>query len=130
MLNKKIEIKLGGVEIPLWFNNYASAELQKMYGADITTVMTVLVEKLQDNYLTILSDLIKVGIKGNYLAKDAEKPEYFSSVSELIASEPDETLIPVWVEVYSVFLEHMGINLPKEPESPNKKKVNTKKAKV
>lgn len=126
MLNKKIEIKLGGVEIPLWFNNYASAELQKMYGADITTVMTVLVEKLQDNYLVILSDLIKVGIKGNYLAKDTEKPEYFSKVNEMVAEAPDEILIPVWTEVWNVFTEHMGINLPTEEKQVPKKKANTR----
>lgn len=129
MLNKKIEIKLGGVEIPLWFNNYASAELQKMYGADITTVMKVLIEKIQDNYLVVLTDLVKCGIKGCYLAKDSQKPEYFSRINELIAEEPDETLIPVWIECWKVFCEHMGINLPK-PEDNGKKKIirNTKKA--
>jgi len=127
MLNKKIEIKLNGVEIPLWFNNYASAELQKMYGADINTVMTVLLEKLQDNYLIILSDLVKVGIKGNYLGKDISKPDYFANINEWIAEETDETLIHVWLEVWTVFSEHMGLNLPKE-ENTSKKKVNTKKA--
>ena len=126
MLNKKIEIKLGGVEIPLWFNNYASAELQKMYGADITTVMTVLVGKLQDNYLIVLSDLIKVGIKGNYLAKDSSKPDYFAEINEMIAEEPDETLVPVWIEVWEVFKEHMGMNISQEP---SKKKVIPKKPK-
>jgi len=76
MLNKKIEIKLNGVEIPLWFNNFASTELQKIYGADITTVMKVLIEKLNDNYLIVLCDLIKIGIKGQYMAKETDKPEY------------------------------------------------------
>ncbi len=129
MLNKKIEIKLNGVEIPLWFNNYASAELQKMYGADITTVMNVLVEKLKDNYLIILSDLIKVGIKGNYLAKDTAKPDYFANINEWIAEEPDETLMPIWLEVWTVFSEHMGLRLPQED---GKKKVvkSTEKATV
>lgn len=129
MLNKKIEIKLGGVEIPLWFNNYASAELQKMYGADITTVMHVLIEKLQDNYLVVLTDLVKCGIKGHYLGKDIEKPEYFSNINEMIAEEPDETLIPVWVEAWQVFCEHMGVNLPK-PEETGKKKVIRKQKKA
>lgn len=131
MLNKKIEIKLGGVEIPLWFNNYASAELQKMYGADITTVMQVLIEKLQDNYLVVLTDLIKCGIKGHYLAKDIEKPEYFSKINEFIAEEIDEYLMPIWISCWEVFCEHMGVNLPK-PEETGKKKAtrNTKKATV
>ena len=128
MLNKKIEIKLGGVEIPLWFNNYASAELQKMYGADITTVMQVLIQKLQDNYLVVLTDLVKCGIKGHYLAKDTEKPDYFSKVSELIAEEPDETLMPVWVEAWEVFCEHMGVNIPKQETVKKKAIRNTKKA--
>lgn len=130
MLNKKIEIKLGGVEIPLWFNNYASAELQKMYGADINTLMVTLVERLQENYLLILSDLIKAGIKGRTFALDLPKPEYLANVNELIAQEADETLVPVWLEVFEVFKEHMGINLPKEPETTNKKKASPKKAKV
>ncbi|MNX35449.1 hypothetical protein D3C86_657150 [compost metagenome] len=130
MLNKKIEIKLGGVEIPLWFNNYASAELQKMYGADITTVMQVLVSKLQDNYLVVLTDLIKCGVKGHYLAKDSDKPEYFSVINELIADEPEETLIPVWVECWQVFCEHMGVNLPKQETVKKKVTRNTKKARL
>jgi len=127
MLNKKIEIKLGGVEIPLWFNNYASAELQKMYGADINTLMVTLVERLQENYLLILSDLIKCGIKGHCFALDLSKPDYLANVNELIAQEPDETLVPIWLEVFEVFKEHMGINLPKEE---GKKKVvkNTRRA--
>lgn len=120
MLNKKIEIKLGGIEIPLWFNNYASAELQKMYGADINTLMVTLVERLQENYLLILSDLIKAGIKGRTFALDLPKPEYLSNINELIAQEADETLVPVWLEVFEVFKEHMGINLQKEE---GKKKV-------
>ena len=128
MLNKKIEIKLKGVEISLWFNNYASAELQKMYGADITTVMTVLVGKLQDNYLIVLSDLIKCGIKGHYLAKDADKPDYFANINEMVAEEPDDNLISVWLEVWEVFKEHMGLNLPTDTDS--KKKVNTEKVTV
>ena len=129
MLNKKIEIKLGGIEIPLWFNNYASAELQKMYGADINTVMVTLVEKLQDNYLLILSDLIKVGIKGHFFALDIPKPEYLTNVNELIAQESDETLVSVWLEVFEVFKEHMGINLPKE-EGKKKATKNIKKVQV
>lgn len=129
MLNKKIEIKLGGVEIPLWFNNYASAELQKMYGADINTLMITLVERLQENYLLILSDLIKAGIKGRTFALDLPKPEYLANVNELIAQEADETLVPVWLEVFEVFKEHMGINLPKE-EGKKKAMKPSKKATV
>jgi len=47
----------------------------------------------------------------------------------LIAQEADETLVPVWLEVFEVFKEHMGINIPKEE---GKKKVvkSTKKATV
>lgn len=129
MLNKKIEIKLNGVEIPLWFNNYASAELQKMYGADISTLMITLVERLQDNYLLILSDLIKAGIKGHCFALDIPKPDYLVNVNELIANEADETLIPVWMEVFEVFKEHMGINLPQEEGKKKATKV-IKKATV
>lgn len=129
MLNKKIEIKLGGIDIPLWFNNYASAELQKMYGADINTLMITLVERLQENYLLILSDLIKAGIKGRTFALDLPKPEYLANVNELIAQEADETLVPVWLEVFEVFKEHMGINLPKE-EGKKKAVKPSKKATV
>lgn len=128
MLNKKIEIKLGGVEIPLWFNNYASAELQKMYGVDITTLMTVVVEKLQDNYLILLSDLIKVGVKGNYLAKEIEKPEYFSRISELLAEEKQDNLLPIWVDCWEVFKEHMGLNIQQEETIKKKVVKNTRKA--
>lgn len=128
MLNKKIEIKLGGVEIPLWFNNFASAELQKLYGADITTVMTVLMDKLKDNYLIVLTDLIKCGVKGYYLAKDISKPDYFANINEWVAEEPDETLVPVWLEIWEVFKEHMGLNIPQEETVKKKVVKSTKKA--
>lgn len=127
MLNKKIEIKLKGVEMPLWFNNFASAELQKMYGADMSTVMVTLLDRLKDNYLLILSDLIKVGIKGHCFAKDIAKPEYLANINEMIADEPDETLMPIWLEIWEVFTEHMGINLPKEETGKKKATKNTKK---
>lgn len=128
MLNKKIEIKLGGVEIPLWFNNFASAELQKMYGADTNTVISKLLERLGESYLFVLSDLIKAGIKGQYFAKDVEKPDYFSTVNEILAEEPDENLLKIWSEVWGVFSEHMGLNLQKSEEPiKDKKKANSKK---
>lgn len=127
MLNKKIEIKLGGIEIPLWFNNYASAELQKMYGADINTLMITLVERLQENYLLILSDLVKAGIKGRCFGLDLPKPEYLANINELIAEEADETLLPVWTEVFEVFKEHMGLNLPQEEPTSKKKVINKQK---
>lgn len=126
MLNKKIEIKLGGIEIPLWFNNFASAELQRMYGADTNTVISKLLDRLNESYLFVLSDLIKAGIKGQYFAKDIEKPVYFSEINLMLAEEPDDNLLKIWSEVWSVFSEHMGLNLPKE-ENASKKKVSTKK---
>lgn len=127
MLNKKIEIKLKGVEIPLWFNNFASAELQRMYGADTNTVVAKLLDRLNESYLFVLSDLIKAGIKGQYFAKDIEKPIYFYEINEMLAEEPDDNLLKIWSEIWGVFSEHMGLNLPKE-ENTSKKKVNTKKA--
>ena len=82
-----------------------------------------------NNYLIILSDLVKVGVKGYCFAKDISKPDYFSNINEMIAGEPDETLVPVWLEVFEVFKEHMGINLPKD--TTKKKAVkNIKKATV
>lgn len=129
MLNKKIEIKLGGVEIPLWFNNYASAELQKMYGTDAVTVMKVLTDKLQDNYFTVLTDLIKVGVKGNYLAKDGLKPDYFDSLNAMVAEEEEINLVSIWTETWTVFCEHMGLNIPKQETVKKKVTRNTKKSK-
>lgn len=130
MLNKKIEIKLRGVEIPLWFNNYASAELQKMYGADTNTVILKLLERFSENYLLVLSDLIKAGIKGQYFAKEEQKPEYFFQINDYLADEDEQGLLKIWEEVWSVFSEHMGLNLGKtEVSQESKKKVNTKKVK-
>lgn len=121
MINKKVEIKLKGVEMPLWFNNYAVFELQKMYGVSNADIMSKLKERLEDNFLLVISDLVKIGIKGQYLATDERKPSYFDSINLFLAEENEEHLMLIWSDLWTIFSEHMGLNLPVKEEEVKKK---------
>lgn len=117
MLNKKIEIDLGGETYQLWFNNYAVFELQKMYGIEQTEVMKRVVERAEDNYLLLISDLVKAGIKGHSLAKGEIVPKI--NVQELVADANIEKLM----NVLKVFYDIMGVNVEGDKKkAPRKKK--------
>lgn len=115
MLNKKIQLELGGRTFQLWFNNYAVCELQSMYGIEQTEVMKKIVERATDNYLLLIVDLVKAGLRGYYLAKEEVMPNI--KVSELIADADMDKL----VKVLEVFYDVMGVNL-----KDDKKKVAPK----
>lgn len=119
MINKKLELNLGEQKVQLWFNNYAVFELQKMYGAEQSEILNKVSQRAQDNYLLLMSDLIKVGIKGQCLAKGIETPKIYNELGEHLAVANIEELMQVWV----VFMEHMGVNIEHD-----KKKVIPKKA--
>lgn len=115
MLNKKIELKLGGEVHQLWFNNYAVFELQRMYGAERNEIMQKIVDRVKENYLLLIVDLVKVGLKGHALAKGEKTPEI--NVNELVA----EADMNVLYGVVEVFYDIMGVNIPKTDEADKKK---------
>ena len=117
MLNKKLEITLGGEVVQLWFNNYAILELQNLFGADQGEITRKVIERAKDNYLLLVVDLIKVGIKGHCLAKGDKAPDMIKDVNELAATAEMSELIRVW----EVFNDIMGGNVPDDKKKMTKK---------
>ena len=125
MVNKKLEITLGEKKYQLWFNNYAVFELQKMYGIEQSQVLTKVSERANDNYLLLIGDLIKVGIKGHALAKGKNTPDVLGELHELLAVADLKELMQVW----TVFFDIMGGNLKKEEGDKKKAEKKPRKKK-
>ena len=119
MLNKKMEITLGGEVRQLWFNNYAAFELREMFGVDQAGILQAVIERSKENYLLLLADLIKVGLKGHSLAMNGTTPEIVDKVNMLVADADINELMKVW----EVFFDTIGGNVKQEPD----KKKATKK---
>lgn len=116
MLNKKLELNLGGEKVQVWFNNYAVFELQKLYGIEQGEIMKKVSERAMENYLLLITDLVKVGIKGHCLAKGENTPDVYDNLSEHVATADMSELMNVW----EVFFNMMGGDIKKE-ETPKKK---------
>jgi len=116
MLNKKLELNLGGEKVQVWFNNYAVFELQKLYGIEQGEIMKKVSERAMENYLLLITDLVKVGIKGHCLAKGENTPRVYDNLSEHVATADMGELMNVW----EVFFNMMGGDIKKE-ETPKKK---------
>jgi hypothetical protein len=110
MLNKKLEITLGGEVVQLWFNLYAVSELQKLFGVEQGEITQKVIDRAKDNYLLLIVDLIKVGIKGHALAKGEKSPDILKYINEIVAISEMSDLVPVW----EVFNDVMGGNVPKD----------------
>ena len=122
MLNKQLEITLGNEKVLLWFNNFAVFELQKKYGVDQGEILEKVSEIANENYLLLISDLIKIGIKGNCLANGLKTPNIYDNVTQNVAVADLNEMIEVW----NVFFDIMGGNI----EVEDKKKAQQKKVKV
>lgn len=118
MINKKLEITLGEQKVQLWFNNYAVFELQKVFGIKEEDILTKVADRAKENYLLLLTDLIKVGIKGNCLARGKKTPKIYNELNEHVAVADLTELMNVW----TVFYDIMGGNL----ESDKKKVTEAK----
>lgn len=115
MINKKLEINLGGINTQLWFNNYAVFELQSMYGVEQADIFKRVTERASENYLLLISDLIKVGIKGHCFAKGESNPDLLNEINEHIAIADISELMKVW----EVFFHVLGGNI--KPDKEKKK---------
>lgn len=113
-----MQIHLGDGVYQLWFNNYAVAELQKTFGVEQDQVIAKVSEMISQNYLLLIRTLVEVGIKGHAMAKDEVIPD-ISNLSELIAEADMAELLQVW----EVFFEHIGGNVPAEKKDQKKKAV-------
>lgn len=125
MVNKKLEITLGGEVRQLWFNNFAVFELQKAYGSEQSEIMKRISERANENFLLVLIDLIEVGMKGQTLAM--RLPSHAVNINEIVASEDLANLMKIWHEVWGVFTEHMGMNLPEDKAAKKKVKPRAKR---
>lgn len=121
MLNKQLEIKLAGEKTQLWFNNYSTIELQKLFGVDEKEIIKKVSERAAENYMLLLSDLVKAGIKGYCYAKGINTPDVYDNINEHIAVADINELLQVW----SVFYDAIGGNEP--VEESKKKAVRTKR---
>lgn len=113
MLNKKVEINLGGEVVQLWFNNYAVFEMQSMFGVEQTEITKLVSERIKENYLLLAADLIKIGIKGHSLAKGINTPSIINEVNELVATADINELMRVW----EVFFDSIGGNVKEEKKN-------------
>lgn len=118
MVNKKLELTLGGKKVHIWFNNYAIFELQKVFGIEQGEIMQKVSERVKENYLLLISDLIKVGIKGHCLAKDETTPDILNNINEHVATAEMSELVNVW----ETFFDIMGGNLKKDVDKKKVKK--------
>lgn len=115
-----MEITLNGEKYQIWFNNFAVFELQSMYGIEQKEILQKVSERAKENYLLLLSDLIKAGIKGHCLAKGIVTPEVLKNINEHIATANMGEVLLVW----EVFFDIMGGNIKedKKKEEPKMKK--------
>lgn len=114
-----MEITLDGEVRQLWFNNFAAFELREMFGVDQASILQAVIERSKENYLLLLADLIKVGLKGHSLAMHGTTPEIVKDVNMLVADADMGELMKVW----EVFFDTIGGNVKQEPD---KKKVAKK----
>lgn len=119
-MNKKLELDLGEKTYQLWFNNYAIAELQKMYGVKQNEIMNNIIKRGQENYFLLISDLVKAGIKGYALAKEETTPKI--NIQELVGEADQNEL----VKILEVFYDVMGVNIEKDDKKKVKKSPKVK----
>lgn len=104
-MNGIIEIQLGGQRRTIRFNNYAKAELGNIYGIDPLEAGQKLGERMQDNYVRTIADLVYAGLTGAYYAKGLDRDFTRADVAEWIADAADTDMAKVfttWVEATGV----------------------------
>lgn len=121
-MNGIIEIQLGGQQRTLRFNNYAKAELGNIYGADPMEAAQNLLERLKDNYVRTMADLVYCGLTGSYYAKALDRDFTRADVAEWMADAEDAEI----VKVFTAWTESTGIRQiikqPAEASTGAKKK--------
>lgn len=115
MINSKLEIKLGDESVLLWFNNFSVFELNKLYGTTQEDILKKVNERFEENYMLLLSDLIKVGIKGNCLARGKTTPKIYKNINEHLATADTSELVKVWDVFYNMMGGDIKDDKKKEP---------------
>jgi|SRR5690606_2282302 len=120
MLSKELELKIGGQKVQVWFNTFSKFQLMGMYNANTELEFaTEMSKRAKDNYLLLLIDLLKAGIKGSSLARKQDTPDIYDNLEMVIADTEMDELLIIWEKVFKAFNEHMGANI----KTDNKKKV-------
>lgn len=117
-MNGKTQIKLGGKQMSLWFNNFAKVELGKMLlpskngfpaKPEELQLLDAISKMSKENHLILLSKIIYAGLIGDIYAKDKDPGFERSDITMMVAEADQDELYNCWV----VFLDAMGMNLDK-----------------
>lgn len=118
MYHGKLNITLSGKELKLHFNNYSDFEVTKIFGKE--NLIDNITEKVQENELAFIADLIWIGTYGYREATLTDtqmtRVEIRKAISEGNAME--------LAEVSKAFFDHLGQNLEIEKTTPEGEKKN------
>lgn len=116
MVDGVIDIELGGAKRTLRFNNFAHVEIAKalFQNGSMTATPNELLNRLHeianDNIMLLMKILVYGGIAGNDYLTGFKVSVTQQEVGEMLSKCDDSELIGVW----EVFLEAMGMTLPKQ----------------
>jgi hypothetical protein len=115
-MNGIIEIQLGGQLRTIRFNNYAKAELGNIYGLDPLEAGQKLGERMQDNYVRAIADLVYAGLTGAYYAKGHDRDFTRADVAEWVAEAADTDM----AKVFTTWIDATGIRqIIKQQQQPD-----------
>lgn len=127
-MTKQIEIEILGQRRLLVFNNYARVEIVKHLQVDKADELqpSMFLDRIKDayghNYLLLLKILVYAGHVGDCYRRQNHTDLTMEQIGEFVAETDTMSLF----EVFSVFLDSQGINLPPDKASSpdgDKKKV-------
>lgn len=132
-MHGRLRIELSGLDVALWFNNFSRLEIAKNLlppkdGFDAKPQEVELIESIEklanENHLVLMREIIWSGVVGYAYGTDTKNEFTRVKISELIATADQGNLAQVW----SCFLESIGMNLDKD-ETKSTKKDDKKKVK-
>lgn len=121
MLNKKTQATIAGEVLQLWYNKYGLVEFSNKYGITNDDVIKKIQENNNNNVYALFSDIIYMGRVGYCLANGKPIDVTLEEMRIKILDTDESELINVW----KVFIDAVGANLPEVKEA--KKKIAAKK---
>jgi hypothetical protein len=115
-MHGKAMLKIGGVLLPLWFNNYSQIELSKLIlPADGSyppkpnefLLLNAIQRMSEENHLKLMKEVLWSGVLGQAFATDSAPTVDRVALSTLLATTSESELYTVW----TCFLEAMGANI-------------------
>lgn len=131
-MHGRLRIKLNGLDVALWFNNFSRLEIAKNMlppkdGFKAKPQEIELIEAIEkmanENHLLLMREIIWSGVIGHAYGTDTTNEFTRLKISELIAESDQGALTEIWL----VFLESIGMNLDKKEGEEEKKEDSKKK---